>query len=221
MNTGPNATTVLCYGDSNTHGSKPDKSGRYMVTERWPGILQDLLGGRYYIIEEGLGGRTTDLEHIDSTSKPNRNGLTYFKPCFESHIPLDFVIIMLGTNDLKTAYNRSPKEIAQALKQYPDFVRIHCESNGIKQPKIILVSPAHMDGNASKFIGDQKPVSLYNQESVQKSYQLAEEISKTAEETGCLFFDAAKVTSTGEDGCHLDLESHNKLANGLAELFAN
>lgn len=219
MNTDPNAITILCYGDSNTHGSKPDKTDRYMVTERWPGVLQSLLGKDYYVIEEGLGGRTTDLEHIDSATKPNRNGLTYFKPCFESHVPLDFVVIMLGTNDLKSAYKRSPHEISQALKQFPDFVRSHCENKNLKQPKIILVSPAHMDGDASKFIGNQEPVGLYDLESVEKSYQLADEINQLAQETDCLFFDAAKVTKTGEDGCHLELESHKNLAENVAKII--
>src|SRR5437870_2517157 len=121
MNTSASANTVLCYGDSNTHGSKPDKSGRYAINERWTGILQQLLGNDYYVIEEGLGGRTTDLEHF-SPNKPNRNGLEYFKPCIDSHMPLDVVIIMLGTNDLKTIYNRTAQDVANALKQYPEYV---------------------------------------------------------------------------------------------------
>jgi lysophospholipase L1-like esterase len=62
VNTNPNAKVVLCYGDSNTWGRLPDRSGRYAVDERWTGQLQKLLGDDYYVIEEGLGGRTTDLD---------------------------------------------------------------------------------------------------------------------------------------------------------------
>ncbi|HPK63292.1 MAG TPA: G-D-S-L family lipolytic protein, partial [Sphaerochaeta sp.] len=50
--------TILCYGDSNTYGSNPG-GGRWEYDKRWPGILSSLLGDGYYVIEEGLGGRTT------------------------------------------------------------------------------------------------------------------------------------------------------------------
>jgi len=214
----PSAKVVLCYGDSNTHGTKPDRSGRFDVTERWTGILQKSLGDSYYIIEEGLGGRTTDLEHYNP-NKPSRNGLIYFKACVDSHMPLDAVIVMLGTNDLKTIYNRSAEDVAQALKQYPDYVKSYCAERNVKQPKIMLVSPAYMDEKASKFVESMPKPGIYDEVSAQKSKQFAEPIKKVAEETGCTFFDAATVTKTGDDGCHLDKESHQKLADSFTALL--
>ncbi len=214
MNSNPQATTILCYGDSNTHGTKPDRSGRYAANERWTGILQQQLGNGYYIIEEGLGGRTTDLEHYNP-NKPSRNGLVYFKACVDSHMPLDVIIIMLGTNDLKTVYNRSAEDVAQALKQYPEYVKRYCAERNIKQPKIILVSPPYMDEKAPKFVESMPKPGIYDEVSAKKSRQFAEPIKKVADETGCLFFDAAIVTKTGDDGCHLDKESHQRLADGL------
>lgn len=53
--------TILCYGDSNTYGLKSDLVSRYPRNVRWTGILQEKLGSEYYVIEEGLGGRTTDV----------------------------------------------------------------------------------------------------------------------------------------------------------------
>ena len=50
---------ILCFGDSNTYGYKPDRTGRYDENTRWTGILQTKLGTQYRIIEEGLCGRTT------------------------------------------------------------------------------------------------------------------------------------------------------------------
>ena len=70
MTTNPNAVTILCYGDSNTWGQKPDKSGRYPADTRWTGRLQNQLGDGFAIIEEGLGSRTTDLEYA---KKPGRS----------------------------------------------------------------------------------------------------------------------------------------------------
>ena len=218
MNTNPQAITVLCFGDSNTNGTKPDRSGRYAANERWTGLLQQQLGDDYYIIEEGLGGRTTDLEHYNP-GKPSRNGLTYFKACVDSHMPLDIIIIMLGTNDLKTVYDRSAQDVAHALKQYPDYVKGYCEERSVKLPKIILVSPAYMDEKAPKFIESMPAENVYDEISAQKSHQLAESIKKQAEATGCIFFDAATITKTGDDGCHLDLESHKLLASSLKALL--
>ena len=210
MNTNPAAIKILCYGDSNTNGTKPDSSGCFAADERWTGLLQEQLGDNYYVIEEGLGGRTTDLEHY-----PSRNGLLYFKACIDSHMPLDIIIIMLGTNDLKTMYHRSAEDVAQALKQYPEHIDKYCANRELKRPKIILASPAYMDENAPKFVEYMPMPGVCDEVSAQKSRQLAEPIKRVAEETGCEFFDAALVTKTGDDGCHLDQQSHQNLASEL------
>jgi len=217
MNTNPNAIKVLCYGDSNTNGTKPDRTGRFAANERWTGLLQQQLGDDYYVIEEGLGGRTTDLEHY-SADKPSRNGLVYFKACVDSHMPLDIIIIMLGTNDLKTMYNRSAEDVAQALKQYPDYVDKYCADRNLKRPKIILVSPAYMDETAPKFFESMPKPGVYDEVSAQKSKQFTEPIKQIATEMNCEFFDAAKVTNTGDDGCHLDKQSHSNLADSLTHV---
>jgi len=218
MNTNPSATKVLCYGDSNTNGTKPDRSGRFAANERWTGLLQEQLGDSYYIIEEGLGGRTTDLEHYNP-DKPSRNGLVYFKACVDSHMPLDIILIMLGTNDLKTMYNRTAEDVAQALKQYPEYVAKYCSDRNLKMPKIILVSPAYMNENAPKFVESMPKPGVYDEVSAQKSHEFAEPIKRIAEELGCVFFGAASVTKTGDDGCHLDKESHANLANSFADII--
>lgn len=219
MNTNPNAVKVLCYGDSNTNGSKPDKTGRFGANERWTGLLQNIMGDGYYIIEEGLGGRTTDLEHY-SPDRPSRNGLTYFKACIDSHMPLDIVLIMLGTNDLKTMYNRTAEDVASALRQYPDYITEHCKYKNPKQPIVILVSPAYMNENALRFFESMPGPGIYDEISAQKSRQFAASIKAVADEIGCVFFDAGPVTKTGEDGCHLDAESHKNLAENLANLIS-
>lgn len=50
---------ILCFGDSNTYGYRPDGSGRFDADTRWTGLLQKKLGTNDRIIEEGLCGRTT------------------------------------------------------------------------------------------------------------------------------------------------------------------
>src|SRR3990170_7186772 len=106
---------VLCYGDSNTFGTatveRPD--GRYAPDERWPGVLKAALGPDWLVIEEGLGGRTTVSD--DPVEGVDKNGRTYLYPCLMSHRPLDVVVVMLGTNDLKARFNASAWYIAESV----------------------------------------------------------------------------------------------------------
>lgn len=207
MNTDPSAITVLCYGDSNTWGQKPDKTGRYPVNVRWTGILQDLLGNEYYIIEEGLGSRTTDLNY---DRKPGRNGKTYLQPCVESHSPLDVVLIMLGTNDLKLEYARSAKDIADALEGLVSIVREYGTNSSESSPEIVLISPILIDSKAPKFT--EYYTGYYDERSATESSFLANEIKLRAEKLGCKFIDAATVAKPGEDGIHFDKPSGRALA---------
>ena len=72
--------TVLCYGDSNTHGQIPGglPLDRYTLHERWPGIMARELGDGWHVIEEGLSGRTTVRD--DPIEGAGKNGRTYLRP---------------------------------------------------------------------------------------------------------------------------------------------
>ena len=70
------------------------------------------LGGDFLVIEEGLNGRTTVW---DDPLVPGRNGKEYLVPCLNSHRPLDFVVLFLGTNDLKKRFSASAQDIAQGV----------------------------------------------------------------------------------------------------------
>jgi lysophospholipase L1-like esterase len=213
MTTNINATTVLCYGDSNTWGQKPDKSGRYPVDIRWTGRLQKQLGDDYYIVEEGLGSRTTDLDY---TKKPGRNGKTYLVPCLASHNPLELVVLMLGTNDLKIEYDRIPKEIAQALKGLLADIREYGSSRDGSPPKILLVSPIHINDHARDF-AEFYSGEYYDANSAAKSRELASAIEAVAIEAECAYFDASTVATAGNDGVHFSEAAHIALADALRE----
>ena len=201
-----NPITVLCFGDSNTRGTRPDiDNGRFGRNVRWTGQLQHILGDKYYVIEEGLGGRTTNLEH-PRTEKLGRNGLRYFFPCIESHSPLDFVVIMLGTNDFKNVYSRSPEDVANVLEDY--VLAVEQQSSSCK---VILVSPPHITA--------KKPVVFYDAESEGKSKELAPKIEKLANRLNVDFVDAANIVQTGEDGVHWDEPSHEVFAKYLAKIL--
>lgn len=103
--------TILCYGDSNTWGYSPATQDRYGRDERWTGVLRNEIGEGYLVIEKGLGGRTTVWD--DPVEGRHKNGETYLLPCLESHQPIDLVIILLGTNDLKRRFCVGAFDIAQ------------------------------------------------------------------------------------------------------------
>ena len=92
---------IICYGDSNTYGYLPPTGGRFAEHERWIGILQELLGPEYKIIEEGLGGRTKVLDEV---LEDYLNGKKLIIPCIKTHYPVDLILIMLGTNDMKARF---------------------------------------------------------------------------------------------------------------------
>jgi lysophospholipase L1-like esterase len=104
----------MVYGDSLSWGFIPNEgraSERYPVDSRWPGVMQKELGSDYEVIDEALNGRTTDASD-NQLAGAGLDGSAYLPTAITSHHPLDLVIIMLGGNDLKAAYNRTPYRIA-------------------------------------------------------------------------------------------------------------
>lgn len=199
---------ILCYGDSNTWGYRPVVGGRYEKKERWTGRLQALTG--YEIIEEGLNGRTTVFSDC---LEPYRNGLEYAAPCVMSHLPLDLILIMLGTNDAKRRYHVTASEIARGLGEVIRQMRWFCERKGA-EPDILVVAPplAAIKENDGDF-------DIETNEVIRR---LETEYEALAKEMGCEFFRASDyVDDIGADGLHLTLRGHERLAEGLAEYLMN
>ena len=213
MNTRPTATTILCYGDSNTWGQMPDRNGhRYAANVRWPGVLQQELGEDYYVIEEGLSSRTTNLDYA---KKPGRNGHTYLEPCLDSHAPIDYVVLMLGTNDYKIEFNRSVEEIAAALGELIDLIQAKTAQLTDVAAKVIVVSPILVRDQGTRLA--EWYGHHYDATSIAKSQALAECLQPVAQAKGCYFVDAAQMAQAGEDGIHLDEPSHRALGAALAQ----
>ncbi len=214
--TNPAAYTILCFGDSNTNGIPSDDENyvRLPADVRWTGRLQRLLGDAYDVIEEGLSGRTVDLDYDD---RPGCNGKPYFAPCLQSHHPLDAVVIMLGTNDLKTRFGRKPAQIAAGLDGYVDDVEVNAANRAGERPAIILVSAIHLDDSRPAFA--EMTMANFDAADVGKSKRLSAEIRSVAQARGVLFADAASVARAGDDGVHLSADSHDRLAELLATVI--
>ncbi|MBL8581968.1 MAG: SGNH/GDSL hydrolase family protein [Rhizobiaceae bacterium] len=202
--------SVLCYGDSNTHGQVPGGTPlqRYGPAERWPGVMGRALRGKWHIIEEGLSGRTTVRD--DPIEGAHKNGRTYLKPCLQSHMTLDLVIIMLGTNDLKARFNQPPSEVAMGVGCLVHDIKELLPGPRGTVPEIMIVSPPPMLDEIrewhSIFAGGPE-----------KSRRLALEFEIIADSLEVHFFDAGSVVSCDpRDGFHINEEAHAALGNALA-----
>lgn len=196
---------ILCYGDSNTWGLIAGTTRRYPVEKRWTGLLQRLLSfENAHVIEEGLCGRTCAFE---DASRLYRNGMTMLPFLLETHAPLDMIVLMLGTNDCKTAYHASSAEIGEHISFLLQLVR-----ETAPETKILLLSPI--------FLGDEVWKAEFDPEfdkwSVTLSKQLRDEYRRIAQQTGSGFLAASDYAqASAVDMEHLDEAGHAALAQAL------
>ncbi|BCI55942.1 hydrolase [Mycolicibacterium litorale] len=203
---------VLCFGDSLTWGWVPVEDGvptqRYGPDVRWTGVLADELGPNYTVIEEGLSARTTTA---DDPSDPRLNGSAYLPSCLASHLPLDLVVIMLGTNDTKAYFHREPLDIAMGMGVL--VTQVLGSAGGVgtvyPAPRTLVVAPPPVAAMphpwfAMIFAGAQE-----------KTAALPAAYSALASFMKVDFFDAGSVISTdGVDGIHFTEQNNRDL--GLA-----
>jgi lysophospholipase L1-like esterase len=198
--------TVVCFGDSNTWGYDPVTRERLAPEARWTGVLQRSLGDGFKVIEEGLNGRTTN---VDDPLQPHRNGLTYLPPCLESHKPLDLVTIMLGTNDLKERFGRSGSDIAEAAASLAGVARNLPVGPALSHPRVLLMAPPPIvtpTEFAEMFVGG-----------VEKSRRFAQHYRAFADWHDVVFFDAGSVIRSSDlDGIHFEADEHRKLGVAVA-----
>jgi lysophospholipase L1-like esterase len=205
--------TILAFGDSLTFGANPIAGGaRHSFEDRWPAALESALGGKVRVIAEGLGGRTT--VHDDWWDTADRNGARILPTLLASHSPLDLVIIMLGTNDLKPFHGRTAQEAANGVRRLVQIVRGHYSKPGDTPPKIILVAPPHLCET------DHPEMMLhFGPDAIAQSKLFAQWYRLRADEYGVGFFDAATVAEADPaDGVHLDAANTRKIGEGLAPL---
>jgi lysophospholipase L1-like esterase len=198
---------ILCYGDSNTWGWVPLGMGlkRHSQNERWPKILQKLLGKNYEIIENGLGGRTTMFDD-PRPEFPNRNGLNTLPIILESQLPLDLIIVMLGTTDTKEMLKVSSKKTTEGLKKIITCIKSFKIINKQPSPKILIIVPPVIDENTDF----AKPLF---KGATKKSKDLVKLYAKLAKEEQIFYLNPTSTIKVDkQDGIHIDNKMHNKLA---------
>ncbi len=200
---------ILCFGDSNTHGTAPMRDEndvvRFDTDKRWPGVLRTALGSGFDIIEEGHPGRTT--VHDDPVEGAHKNGRSHLRAILESHWPLDVVIISLGTNDLKTRHGVSAFDIASSIGTLVDLVRA-TPMRGRPMPKILVISPPPIieaGWLADMFAGGQV-----------KSEQLGAYVERMAAGRQVAFLDLTPIAKSSPiDGIHFDEATHHAIGQAV------
>lgn len=205
--------TILCYGDSNTYGYDPATGFRYPYEQRWTTILQERLGNSVLVIPEGLNGRTTCFE---DEIRPGRNGFSYLEPCLHSHSPIDLVVLMLGTNDLKIRFQLTPTDIGKAVDR---LIRTILSVTPQKRldgmpAKILLMSPPHLGENLCEIPSGEE---MGFERGIKYSRRLAPVYEEWARFHGIEFLDAVRYARASDlDACHLSAESHHSLGEAVA-----
>ncbi len=212
--------TVLCFGDSNTHGTRPINfdllsspfiapNYRYVKADRWAGVMERELGAEYLIIEEGLNGRTTVWD--DPVEGAHKNGSRYLPACLESHAPIDLVIIMLGTNDLKARFCVNAFEIAMSMGVLINMVQQSGSGPQGNAPEVLIMCPPPL-GRLTYLSG------IFNESSIHNSKNLAAHYAKTAKLYNCHFLDTAEIIKTSDaDGVHYEKDELEKLGKKAAQ----
>lgn len=204
--------TLLAYGDSNTHGTLPmtetTDRARLGPEARWPGVAAAALAPAWRVVEEGLPGRTVARD--DPTAEANRNGLALLPAVLESHAPVDLLVIMLGTNDLKAVFAATPQDIADTLNRMLQSLRASLSGPGGTPPRALLVAPPPI--TEVGWIGEAFAGGAA------KSRRLAPLLRDVAERKGAGFLDlAAHVAVSPIDGIHYDAEGHRAIGHAVAE----
>lgn len=205
--------TVLCFGDSNTHGTVPmqhlDDTRRFPPEVRWPGVLQGCLGAGWQVIEEGLPGRT--IARDDPVEGEDRNALRYLPACLQTHRPLDAIVFMLGTNDLKARFGASADAIAQGAHALIDTVERN-NMPGQDRPKVLLVCPPA--------IGERGCLAAMFSGGEARGLGLAKSMAAVAQQRHAWFLDGGQHACTDAvDGIHLTADSHRALGQAVAHML--
>lgn len=208
---------ILCFGDSLTWGWVPKEEAvpteRYTADKRWTGVLAHNLGADYHLIEEGLSGRTTN---IDDPTDVRLNGAAYLPAALASHLPLDLVLVMLGTNDTKSYFNRSPFDIATGMSVL--LGQIATSSGGVgtqyPAPHALLLAPPLLAARPNPWF------SAVFSGGPGKTAALAPLYEALASFMGASFFDVSSVVKDiGIDGIHFTEANNVDLGHALTPVI--
>ena len=170
------------------------------------------------LVVDAVSGRTTDLDdpNTAATHPPLDarvfNGALALPAAIAAHMPLDRVVIMLGTNDVKTAFARDARTVAHALVGLGVLAeRCTGVATAYPPPKVLLVAPPPLgplsDAMAEDFTGGPEI-----------SRGIGTQVLALAAAAGLAAADAGESVPAigGVDGVHFTAEDHAAVAKTVA-----
>ena len=207
------AKTIVCFGDSNTHGYNNKNGKRFSEHVRWPMVLQELLGEEYLVREEGLSGRTTVFE---DPLYEGLSGVSMIRPILLTHEPVSLLIIMLGTNDVKERFSATAENISRGLERLIRKAQSVQEAFTEEKPKILIITPYPIDPEyKDTIVGNEM-----GKDCCEKSKAIIPLYEAVAKRTGCAYLSAQDIPGVENypyDYMHLSPEAHKALAEHLAQ----
>lgn len=207
--------TLMCFGDSNTHGTPPIVEGvdpvRHGPQTRWPCIAHRALGAGWDLVEEGLPGRTAQFK--DPVMGAHMDGRIGLDIALNSHGPIDVMTLMLGTNDVKTRFAVSADHVLAGIAGLLDVALGEVAQTRHGGFKILLICPTpvlEQGPFAGEFYGGRA-----------KSLALPPLYQALAAARGIGFLDAGQIIEASPiDGVHFGAEAHATLGAAAAEAIA-
>jgi len=186
--------TVLCFGDSITHGKQP---AGMKVGDCWVDRLETLSKGRFDCINEGRGGRPA-------------NSVGEFKAALERNPRFDVLILALGANDARDDGKEGAKLPARVKGNLAEMIALARAAQ--PNAKILLtgqynINIAGLKKNAD--LGPQRDANLR---------AIVAQVEVLAQEQKTLFvnlYGVVPAETMTADGVHPDAAGHERIAQKL------
>lgn len=213
---------ILIFGDSNSWGYVDEDNGK-RYENRWPIIFKNNLNKEDFIcniIEDALPGRTTNID--DDNDGKHLNGAATFKSTLLSHSPIDIVLILLGTNDLKARFGRQPKDIADGILELISIANNTNSGGGTwhdeNKSEIVILTPPILGKLAEDegWINYKEWIGAF-----EKSKKLNEFYTDLCKEKKIQLIDTNEfIISSENDPIHWSKKTHKDFGEILAKIFA-
>lgn len=177
---------IVCFGDSNTYGYDPRSifGDRYTAQYRWVDLIAEKLDCN--VINAGENGReitTRDLPELERM--------------LHGQDPANFLIIMLGTNDL--LQNNSIEVVRDRMEEFLNHIPLETK-------KILLIAPPSLQ--CGYWVADQNLI--------QASKDLALKYQRLAADRNVHFANAGDWNITlAFDGVHFTEDGNIAFAKGI------
>ncbi|HQT91619.1 MAG TPA: SGNH/GDSL hydrolase family protein [Candidatus Kryptobacter bacterium] len=180
--------TVVCFGDSITHGAKVDgHSWVYFLSKEHPEVI---------FVNEGRNGRkTSDRDEI--------------LPVLKNHPHAEMFLIFLGVNDLKNGNDSMVNSCVENMRWMIRQVR----ENDIRT-KIVILSPTQINVRRMSPLNVKK---MYNMKTESSLISLEGRYKRLASEDSVGFISLLKVLSPGNyvDGLHPSEAGQREIAGAV------